>query len=120
MWALLAMLGIAVAFYLVRHSGRSGSKPGFTQAKAQGLGKIFRCAKCSATALHTARTLKAARTGKSRFYCPDCHRDWARSNSAANRSTHGSIRNAGRTGCLGAIAALVVVRLVVLLVWLGT
>jgi hypothetical protein len=44
----------------------------FNSRRKQPKVKTFRCARCSATAPHTARTLNAFREGKTKFFCAAC------------------------------------------------
>jgi hypothetical protein len=64
----------------------------------------YRCSRCSATSMHTARTIEAWRRGKTKFFCDACHGEWLRAQPQGARP-----EQRGRSGCLGAVVALIVV-----------
>jgi len=61
----LIVAGIVVAAILVarRSFGRR------RDSRQQPNQSPFRCARCSASSMHTARTLEAKRRGKTKFFC---------------------------------------------------
>ena len=76
--------------------------------------KSFRCARCSTTALHSARTINAWREGKTKFFCGSCHAAWLRSQPMQR-----GFARAGRerSGCLGVLACLVLLPLASIAMW---
>lgn len=64
----------------------------------------FQCAHCATATVHNARTLEAWRNGKAKFFCDRCHGEWATSHSAPPMAYQ---LDAPRRGCLGSVAALV-------------
>lgn len=78
--------------------------------------RSFRCARCSATAQHYARTINAWREGKTKFFCRSCHAAWLKS-QPAQRGPGGSGSRGERSGCLGALACLVAFPVALLAVW---
>ncbi len=78
--------------------------------------KSFRCARCSATAQHSARTINAWREGKTKFFCGSCHAAWLNSQPSQRGSGHSRGRGE-RSGCLGVLACLVVFPVALLAVW---
>ncbi len=78
--------------------------------------KTSRCSRCPKTSEHTDRTISAWRDWKSKFFCNSCHSEWVRSHP---RQQHSRGTNGGfRSGCLGALACLVLVPVAVILGWL--
>lgn len=78
--------------------------------------RSFRCARCSAMAQHSARTIKAWREGKAKFFCDSCHAAWLRSQPAERGPGRFGSRGE-RSGCLGALACLVAFPVALLAVW---
>ena len=78
--------------------------------------KTFRCARCSATTPHTARTINAWREGKTKFFCGSCHAAWLKTqpNQHAARRT---ARGGERSGCLGVVACLALLPLAMIAMW---
>jgi hypothetical protein len=76
--------------------------------------RSFRCARCSASAMHTARTIEAWRRGKTRFFCDSCHGEWLRSQPKGVQAPHG-----GRSGCLGSLIVLVAIPAAVVVAYLS-
>jgi hypothetical protein len=58
--------------------------------------KSFRCSRCATTATHTARTIEAWRSGKTKFFCNSCHSEWLRGQPQSRKMARG-----GGSGCLG-------------------
>jgi hypothetical protein len=76
--------------------------------------KSFRCARCSSTAQHSARTINAWREGKTKFFCGSCHAAWLKSQpTRPGRSTS----RGERSGCLGVLACLVAFPVALLAIW---
>jgi len=69
----------------------------------------FRCARCNVTALHTNRTVEAWRNKKHKFYCQACHKKWLESQPTQLRNANSVSAHSGRRGCLGVVAAIIVV-----------
>lgn len=69
----------------------------------------FRCARCNATAPHTDRTVEVWRNKKNKFYCQACHKKWIESQPTQLRSANSVSAHSGGPGCLGVVAAIVVV-----------
>jgi hypothetical protein len=67
----------------------------------------FRCARCSNSAMHTARTIEAWRNGKTKFFCNSCHGDWLKTQPRDSKPARGT-----RSGCLGAMVILVLIPVV--------
>lgn len=78
--------------------------------------KTFRCARCSATAPHGARTINAWREGKTKFYCGSCHAAWLKTQPAQHAARR-SARGSERSGCLGVLACLVLLPLALIAAW---
>src|SRR6185369_551781 len=78
--------------------------------------KSFRCARCSATAQHSARTINAWREGKTKFFCGSCHAAWFNSQPSQRRSGRSPSRGE-RSGCLGVFACLVAFPVALLALW---
>jgi hypothetical protein len=57
----------------------------------------FRCGRCQASSMHTARTMEAWRNGKTKFFCNSCHSEWVR-----NQPRDVAPPRSGRSGCLSA------------------
>jgi hypothetical protein len=78
--------------------------------------KSFKCARCSATAQHSARTIHAWREGKTKFFCGTCHATWLKS-QPAQRAAGRSSGGGQRSGCLGVLACLVAFPVALAVVW---
>ena len=78
--------------------------------------KSFKCARCSATAQHSERTINAWREGKTKFFCGACHAAWLNS-QPAQRGLGRSSNRGVRSGCLGVLACLLVVPVGLLAIW---
>ncbi|MDP3857236.1 MAG: hypothetical protein Q8Q73_05650 [Stagnimonas sp.] len=66
----------------------------------------FVCAHCASPSQHNERTLEAQRNGKAKFFCEQCHGEWAHQHSAPPLAYQAE---SGRAGCLGTTAALLLV-----------
>ena len=77
--------------------------------------KSFRCTRCSASAMHTPRTIGAWRRGKTRYFCDSCHGQWLRAQPRGVRASDG-----GRSGCLGSVMILIAVPAAAALAYLWT
>jgi hypothetical protein len=79
--------------------------------------KSFRCARCSAAAPHTARTIAAWRAGKTKLFCSTCHTSWLNSQPVQGARARA---NRERVGCLGVVACFALLpALMLLAVWLS-
>jgi hypothetical protein len=116
----LIVAGIVVAAILVARRSFGGKREPRQPPKQQ----PFRCARCSTSSMHTARTLEAKRRGKTKFFCNSCHGEWLRTqpaNPAPSRRSwqpHTASR-AGRSGCLGAVVLAVALPTVAVVTFLS-
>jgi len=91
---LLTIVGLAGVFYYGRRQ-----QPGRRR---------FACAHCATPTVHNERTLEAWRNGKAKFFCDRCHGEWLQNHSAPPLAYQAE---SGRAGCLGTLAALVLLPL---------
>jgi hypothetical protein len=119
-FAFLALLVVGTLLFLAK---RSGAQEGKKRLSRGPVAARYTCARCSKEAMHSNRTINAWENGTRRFFCNECHKAWRQSRPATPsgdgvpRSTRASVRGpatvtsrsiqgAGRSGCLGILAAL--------------
>ena len=95
-YEVLIVVGV-VALLLLPRLWRGSRRPKET---------TFRCARCSAVAAHTDRTIEAWRSGKEKLFCNSCHTEWLRRQPSNTGSRQGA-----RSGCLSVVAALIFIPL---------
>ena len=97
---LLTVAGLILVFRL---SGRK--QPGRRR---------FTCAHCATLTAHNPRTLQAWHNGRGKFFCDACHGEWTAKHSAPPLAYQAE---AERRGCLGMVAVVAAMPLLMMLAW---
>lgn len=97
MEVLVLVVAIALIAYFVLNKGTSKS----TQPRQ---GEKYACSGCGVQVRHNKRTVSAWERGSRSFFCQDCHKNW-REEQAKKQTTS--------SGCLGSLAILVVIPLII-------